>query len=435
MREFAWGVNAMNETPRVLRPNRLQLELRPSDLESLLSEEHRARAIWDFVEGLDLAALYDAIRAVEGHAGRPAIDPAILLALWIYATSEGVGSARALERLCEAHNAYRWICGGVAVSAHTLSDFRVLHGAVLDDLLTQSVGRLMAEGLVELTHVTQDGIRVRASAGASSYRRRQKLRTCLREARRQVEQLRRELDDDPGALSRREAAARERAARERQQRVKQALARMQEEEGQRGERAKTRPGEEKKEVRVSTTDPEARVMRMADGGYRPAYNGQLAADAASQIIVAVDVVTQGTDHGQIEPMREQIEQRYGTSPGAMLVDGGFVSLADIDAVEGRGCRVYAPTMQRPRAARVRDRRRHRRDTPATMRWRRRMRTPRAKRLYRLRAATSECVNAIARNRGFDKLRVRGRPKAKAILLWYALAHNAIRALSLRAALA
>jgi transposase len=425
----------MSDAPRVLRPNRSQLELRPSDLESLLAGDHRARAVWDFVEGLDLAALYTPIESVEGHAGRPAIDPAILVALWIYATSEGVGSARALERLCEDHDAYRWICGGVAVSAHTLSDFRVLHGAVLDDLLTQSVGGLMAEGLVELTRVTQDGIRVRASAGAGSYRRHQKLRTCLREARRQVETLRRELDEDPGALSRREAAARERAARERQQRVRQALARMQKEEKQRGERAKARPAEEKKEVRISTTDPEARVMRMADGGYRPAYNGQLATDAASQIIVAVDVVTQSTDHGQIEPMYKQIEQRYGSSPEAMLVDGGFVSLADIDAVEGRGCRIYAPTMQRSRAARARDRRRHRRDTPATLRWRRRMRTPRAKHLYRLRAATAECVNAIARNRGLDKLRVRGCAKARAILLWYALAHNAIRALSLRAALA
>ncbi len=175
-------------------------------------------------------------------------------------------------------------------------------------------------------------------------------------------------------------------------------------------------------------------MRMADGGYRPAYNGQLATDAASQIIVAVDVTTQGTDHGQIGPMRKQIEQRYGASPGAMLVDGGYVVLADIDAVEGSGCRVYAPPMQRPRAARARDRRRHRRDTPATLRWRRRMATPRAKALYRLRTATSECVNAIARNRGLEKLRVRGREKAKAILLWYALVHNAIRALSLRAAL-
>lgn len=424
----------MQETPRVLRPNRSQLELRPSDLESLLSVDHRARAIWDFVEGLDLSSLYDEIRSVEGHAGRPAIDPTILLALWIYATSEGVGSARALERLCEAHDAYRWICGGVAVSAHTLSDFRVCNAAVLDDLLTQSVAQLMAEGLVDLTHVTQDGIRVRASAGAGSYRRRQKLRTCLREARRQVERLRRELDDDPGGLSRREAAARARAVRERQERVKRALARLEEQEAERGVRAKARPKEERKEARISTTDPEARVMRMADGGYRPAYNGQLAADATSQIIVGVDVVTQGTDYGQIAPMHEQIERRYATSPEAMLVDGGFVSLGDIDAVEQRGCRVYAPVTERPRPARARDRRRHRRDTPATMRWRRRMQTARGKQLYRLRAATSECVHALARNRGLEKLRVRGREKVRAILLWYALAHNAVRALSLREAM-
>jgi transposase/gas vesicle protein len=424
----------MSDQPRVLRPNRAQLELRPSDLESLLSEDHRARAILEFVEGLDLSAVYEEIRAVEGHAGRPAIDPAILVSLWIYATSEGVGSARALERLCEAHDAYRWICGGVAVSAHTLSDFRVAHGGVLDALLTQSVAQLMAEGLVELTHVTQDGIRVRASAGAGSYRRRQKLRTCLREAGRQVERLRRELDDDPAALSRREAVARQRAACERQGRVKQALARMREEEQSRSERAKARPQEKKKEVRVSTTDPEARVMRMADGGYRPAYNGQLAADSTSQIIVGVEVTTQATDHGQIGPMYEQIERRYGRSPEAMLVDGGFVALDDIDAVEQRGCRIYAPVMQRPRAARSRDRRRHRFDTPATLRWKRRMRTAGAKRLYGLRAATSECINAIARNRGLDKLRVRGREKVRAVLLWYALAHNALRALSLRAAL-
>jgi transposase len=423
----------MSEAPRVLRPNRAQLELRPSDLESLLSEDHRARVIWEFVEGLDLSGRYEGIRAVEGHAGRPAIDPAILVALWIYATSEGVGSARALERLCEAHDAYRWICGGVAVSAHTLSDFRVEQGAVLDTLLTQSVGQLMAEGLVELSHVTQDGIRVRASAGAGSYRRRQRLRTCLREAGRQVERLRRELDDDPAGLSRREAAARQRAARERQARVKQALARMREEEEQRGERAKARPQETKKEVRVSTTDPEARVMRMADGGYRPAYNGQLAADPRSQIIVGVDVTTQATDHGQIGPMVEQIERRYGHPPEAMLVDGGFVALGDIDALERGGCRIYAPVMRRPRATRPRDRRRHRFDTPATLRWKRRMRTARARRLYRLRAATSECVNAIARNRGLDKLRVRGREKVRAILLWYALTHNALRTLSLRSA--
>jgi transposase len=263
----------MQQQPRVLRPNRAQLELRATDLEGLLPEDHRARAVWDFVEGLDLSMLYERIESVEGHAGRPAIDPGILLALWIYATAEGVGSARALERLCGEHDAYRWICGGVAVSAHTLSDFRVAHGEVLDALLTQSVAQLMAEGLVDLRRVAQDGLRVRASAGAASFRRRRRLREFLREAGEQVERLRRELDEDPAATSRREAAARERAARERRRRVQQALGEMGREEQRRTQRASRRLREEKKESRVSTTDPEARVMRMADGGFRPAYNG------------------------------------------------------------------------------------------------------------------------------------------------------------------
>jgi transposase len=430
---MARGGEVVQQEPRVLRPNRAQLELQPTDLEGLLPEDHRARAVWDFVEGLDLSALYERIESVEGHAGRPAIDPGILLALWIYATAEGVGSARALERLCAQHDAYRWICGGVAVSAHTLSDFRVAHGAVLDALLTQSVARLMAEGLVDLRRVAQDGVRVRASAGAASFRRRRRLREFLREAGEQVERLRRELDEDPAAMSRREAAARERAARERKRRVQQALAEMGREEERRSQRARSRPREQKKESRVSTTDPEARVMRMADGGFRPAYNGQLATDAGSQIILGVDVTAQGSDSGHVEPMCAQIERRYGAPPESMLVDGGFLSLEDIDFVERGGCRVYAPPMQRPRDPRSRDRRRGRHDTPATARWRRRMATRGAKRVYRLRGATSECVNAIARNRGLQQFRVRGLKKARAVLLWYALAHNALRGAGLRAA--
>jgi transposase len=430
---MARGGEVMQQQPRVLRPNRSQLELRATDLEGLLPEDHRARAVWDFVEGLDLSALYERIESVEGHAGRPAIDPGILLALWIYATAEGVGSARALERLCAQHDAYRWICGGVAVSAHTLSDFRVAHGAVLDALLTQSVAQLMAEGLVDLRRVAQDGVRVRASAGAASFRRRRRLRAFLREAGEQVERLRRELDEDPAATSRREAAARERAARERKRRVQQALAEMGREEERRSQRGRSRPREQKKESRVSTTDPEARVMRMADGGFRPAYNGQLATDAGSQIILGVDVTAQGSDSGHVEPMCAQIERRYGAPPESMLVDGGFLSLEDIDCVERGGCRVYAPPMQRPRDPQSRDRRRGRHDTPATARWRRRMATPGAKQVYRLRGATSECVNAIARNRGLQQFRVRGLKKARAVLLWYALAHNALRGAGLRAA--
>jgi transposase len=413
----------MDTSPRVLRPNRAQLELRPTDLESLLPEDHRARAVWEFVEGLDLTPLYERIRSVEGHAGRPAIDPAILMALWLYATVEGVGSARALARLCEQHDAYRWICGGVSVNAHTLSDFRVSHETVLDELLTKSVARLMDAGLVTLRRVAQDGMRVRASAGAASFRRRKRLRELEKEARTQVEALRRELDDDPAATSRRQTQARLRAAKDRQARVKRALAEMPEVE------VKKAP-EEKSEARVSTTDPEARVMRMADGGYRPAYNVQFAADTAAQVIVGVEVTNEGSDQGQLEPMLDQLDERYETTPADALVDGGFIKLEVIERVTARGCRMYGPVP----APRDPDRNPHRplpKDPPAVAAWRERMGRESAKRIYKLRAATSECVNAISRNRGLRQLGVRGRRKVRTVLLWFAIAHDMMRELALR----
>lgn len=265
----------MSETPRVLRPNREQLELRPTDLESLLPPDHRARSVWDFVCGLDLSPWYESIRSLEGEAGRPAIDPAILLALWIYATTEGVGSARAVARLCEQHDAYRWICGGVSVSHRTLSGFRVMHESKLDGLLTQSVVTLIDAGLIDLDRIAQDGMRVRASAGAASFRRRKRLRELERAVRGRIEKLRRELDDDPAATSRRVAAAREKAVQDRLSRVRRALAELKKREEEKSSEA------EKEAVRASTTDPESRVMKMADGGFRPAYNVQLAADVGS----------------------------------------------------------------------------------------------------------------------------------------------------------
>src|SRR5258705_3062015 len=193
--------------PRVQRPNRTQLVLRALDLEGVLADDHRARVVWDFVEGLDLRPLYETIKAVEGQAGRPPIDPAILMALWLYATLEGVGSARAVARLCEEHDAYRWVCGGVAVNYHTLADFRVGSGAYLDEVLTTSVAALMAEGLVSLQRVAHDGVKVRASAGAGSFRRGARLERLVAEATAQVEALKREVHDDPGATARRGAAA------------------------------------------------------------------------------------------------------------------------------------------------------------------------------------------------------------------------------------
>jgi transposase len=419
--------------PRVQRAQRDQMEWLPMVLDDLISPDHEARAVWAFVETLNLAPLYGRIAAVEGGPGRDPIDPKILLALWLYATIEGVSSARKLDGLCQHHHAYRWLCGGVSVNYHTLADFRTAHVELLDQLLTESVASLLSAGLVELKRVAQDGMRVRASAGISSFRRRRKLEECYAAAEEQVAALRAEAEEaDPAASSRREQAARERAARERAERLRQALEEMGKLEAQKESREKG----SKEKARVSTTDPESRIMKMPDGGFRPGYNVQFSTTTDTQVIVGVEVINSGSDGGQLAPMNEQIYERYGKSPDESVVDGGFSTLADIEALatSEHGSTVYAP---------VKDEEKKRKkgedpfaprpgDSAAVAAWRQRMGTTEAKEIYRDRAATAECVNAIARNRNLWFIRVRGLVKARAIALWYALAHNLRRALALRA---
>lgn len=413
--------------PRLVLPNRAQVELRPIDLESLLAAEHAARAVWEFVESLDLSPLYAKVQSVEGSAGRPAIDPRIYMALWLYATLEGVGSARALARLTEQHDAYRWILGGVSVNHHSLSDFRVQHAEYLDGVLTHSVAVLMVQGLVKLTRVSQDGIRVRASAGAASFRREETLTRCLQEAEEQVRLLRQELEEHPEATSRRQAAARQRAVEDRRQRVEAALEQM-------PEVSAKKPVFDKDKSRVSTTDAESRIMKMGDGGFRPAYNGQFAVDTETQIVVGVGLSNSGSDQGKLCPMLEQIQERYGRIPSEILVDGGFAGLKDLEKASEWGALVYAPV------AKPKDKTRDPyvplgTDSPSIAQWRQRMGTPEAKEIYKQRASTVECVNALARNRGLQRLLVRGQHKARALFLWFAIAHNVMRSLSLSAGFA
>jgi transposase len=398
-------------------------------LEDLLTPEHHARTVWQFVQGLDLTPLLQAIRAVEGGPGRPATDPRIWVALWLYATIEGIGSARALDCLCSNHHGFRWLCGGVTVNYHSLADFRVDHLDFLDNLLTHSVATLMEQDLVDLNRVAQDGMRVRASAGAASFRRRPTLEQCLQDAQAQVQRLHAELETDPAEANRQQQKARARAAREREERVRQALQRMPELEAK-------KKAEAKEQARVSTTDPEATVMKMADGGFRPAYNIQYSTDTKSQIIVGVDATTSGSDQGQMSPLVEQIHERFGEYPGAVLVDGGFAKHEDIEVVSqpSKGCTVYAP-VPKPKNDTTDRHAPHSKDSAAVAEWRQRMATAAAQIIYRERAATAECVNAQTRNRGLRQLRVRGLAKVKAIALWFAVAHNVMRALSLRAALA
>ena len=404
-------------------PNRKQLELRASDLESLLPEGHRARVVWGFVERCDLSVLYEGIKSREGTAGREAIAPEILLSLWLYATLEGVGSARGLGRLIESHDAYRWICGGVQVNYHTRSDFRSDQSEVMDELLTQSVASLMAVGVVKLSQVAQDGMRVRASAGTGSFRREEKLKGYLDAARARVQALKREIDADPGALTRRQAAARERAARERQKRIDQALARLPE-----LAQIKQRQGKKGEEARASITDADATVMKMGDGGFRPAYNAQYATDGESHVIVGAEVALVGSDQGQMTPMLERINERCGEYPEKMLVDGGFNSHEQIEAAS-QHTEVYAP-VPKPKDEKIDPHQPKPGDSKAVADWRERMASEEAKEIYKNRAAVAECVNAQARNRGLIWLLVRGKAKVKSVVLMYALAHNLMRMFAL-----
>jgi transposase len=326
---------AAKGAPRLVSADRQQLQWRAVDLESVVGPEHPARAIWALVERLDLSGYTAAIEAREYGPGRPAIDPQILLSVWLYAYSQGVGHAREVARLCAAHDAYRWLCGGVELNYHTLSDFRVAHEAALDEVFTQVVGVLWHQGLVRLERVAQDGMRVRAAAGTSSFRRAARLGPCLDQARQQVIEVKRAAADE--AASARQRAAAERAARERVERLEQAQQELAEVQAQRAQ-WKASERRRAREPRVSTTDPTARALHMPDGGWRPAYNVQWATDTAHDVIVGVGV-TNGNDAGEVAPMVSDIERRTGRAPAAHLVDGGYATVATVEGPRstGRSC--------------------------------------------------------------------------------------------------
>ena len=417
--------------PRLNKPERLQGEMRMESLDQRLDADHPVRLIWELVLGQDLSALYQKIDAVEGVAGRNASDPKVLFALWLYAATQSVGSARELERLCFEHRAYEWLRGSVPVNYHMLADFRVAHGGLLKELQVESLAGLIAEGLVNLDTAAQDGMRVRASAGSSSFRRQPTLEEAQRQAREHLDQLERDCDADAAGQTQRKHKARERAAQERLERVGKAIEAVQHIAAQREKRKK---GDGAK-ARASTTDPDARTMKMGDGGFRPAYNVQMATDADSGIILNMNVINEGSDAGQMKPMMDEIKHDLGEAPKILLTDGGFSTIADIEATTQGGTTVYTPVKEEakqkeagknPFAPKPKD-------SPTIADWRQRMGTDEAKQLYKLRAPTAELPNAHLRNQGVYQMRVRGLAKVKAALWWHVLALNLLRGVALRAA--
>jgi transposase len=416
--------------PRISLPDRSRLDPSPKRIDELISADHKARLIWALVEELDMEPLYQGVKSVEGHSGRPIIDPRILVALWLYATDEHIASAREVARRCSDCDPYKWICGGVDVCYHTLNDFRIDHPEWLGQQVVANIAAMRAEGVVSLDTLGQDGMRVRANAGNDSFKKAEKLAQVLEEAKQQWDELQQEFEHNT-ELSPAERAAQERAARERIERVKQAQKEVKQVAEQREKRRKG-DGET---ARASTTDPEARRMKMGDGGTRPAYNVQFTTDLNSLVIVGVDVVNAGSDAGQMEPMIQQIEADQESLPedAEYYVDGGFASNADLENVGQHGVTVYAPV----KAAEKKRQRGEdpyapkRGDTPHVACWRQRMGTAEAQEKYKQRSKT-EFPNATCRNRGLHQFLVRGLPKVKTVVLWYVLIHNFLRRIALRA---
>jgi len=423
--------------PRLRKADRGQ-RLKAVRLEELVSHDHPVRLIWDYVQTLDLQPLEKCIRAVEGVPGRNATDPRILLAIWLWASSDGIGSARVLERLCEECNPYKWLAGGVSLNYHLLSSFRSSHEAILDQFLKAHVSALLHQGLIELACVAQDGMRTRASAGAGSFRRRASIEECQKLVEEQLEELKRQEGEPLDAVARRQQAARKRHAEQRSERLAEARKVAEELQVKMEERLRRNPNEakdrspEELSTRASTTDPESRRMKMADGGTRPAYNVQLATTVGTGIIVGVSVSNQGSDGGLMGPMMDQIEESYGQRPSQYLVDGGFSCNADVESAHTSGITVFSPLRNEKKelAAGNDPYSRKPRDGAGVAAWRERMGTAEAKDLYKKRAATAEWVNAGMRNRGLYGVNVRGREKVGAVVLLQALVHNLFQTIRL-----
>jgi transposase len=419
---------------RLRSPERRQMEMVVQCPDDLVGPEHPVRMVMAVVENLDLSGFYESIKAREGQVGRDATDPRLLVGLWLYACIRGIGSARELARRCQESAAFRWLCGGVSVNHHLLSDFRVEHSDALDALFTQVIASLVDKDVVKVSRVSQDGVRVRVSAGASSFRREARLKKLLKEAGQHVEQLRKQLESPAysAGLTSQQKAARKRAAKEKQQRVEQAIAqlpelkRKQAAAAQRAGRGKFGEKVRKRQPRASTTDPEMRRMKMPNGGFNPAVNVQLATDTQSRAVIGVEVSQEGSDNvGLSEPMRQQVEERTGKKIEQHLLDGGYMRKEDIETAHRQDVDLFVP----PKPARNghnrgRELEPKSSDSAAILDWKRRMASEEGKEIYKQRAATSETVNADLRTyRGLSQITVRGLRKAKCVALWCALAYN------------
>jgi len=412
----AKSVNVRTAKPRVVEPERSQGQMRLEIPDLLVSASHPARLIWNVLGTVDLKAFEDKCESVEGRAGRSLLSPRMLLTLWLYAISQAIGSAREIARLMRTEAAFRWIVGDLQVSQHKLSQFRIGHGEALNELMTDVLASLMEKGLLTLDLVAQDGTRTRAAASAPSFRTHGSLLQCREQAALHLKAVLCAADDP--AYTHAQHIRREAAAREYQERVEAAIKTVAELQKERSPKDKP--------VRASTTDAQARVMKMGDGGFRPAYNVQYATAGSPlggpRTIVGVQVTSTGSDMGSLTPMAEQIQQRTGQLPQTVMADGGHAKHEDIAKMENKGIKLLVPVPDNAKPlAELTD------ADPGVLSWRQRMETPEAQQLYRARAGVCELPNAHQKSHhGITQFLVRGLDKVTCVVLLSALSSNLLQ---------
>ena len=400
---------------RIAEPQRAQGEMRFEIPDDMVPGSHVARVLWNMLGTLDLTAFGAKCESVQGKAGRSLKSPRMLLTLWLYAISKGIGSAREIARLVKTDVAYRWIVGDLEVGHHKLSEFRVGYGEALNTLMTDVLASLMEKGLLSLELVSQDGTRTRAAASAPTFRTYGSLLECREQAALHLKAVLASAGDPEH--TRAQQARREAAARDFQERVEAAIATVKELQEQR------KPSD--KPARASTTDAEARVMKMGDGGFRPAFNVQYAV-AGSELggprtVVGVQVSNVGSDMGSLTPMAEQLEQRTGKLPSVVLADGGHAKCEDIISMKTKGIDVLVPPADNAKSI---DQLKLEGVAPEIIAWRERMATPEAKELYRARAGLCELTNAHQKSHhGITEFLVKGIEKVTCVVLMSAIASN------------
>ena len=404
---------------RVKEPDRSQGVIRFEIPHETLPSAHPARVLWDVTGTVDLAKFLTRVKSVAGKRGRTTVSARMKLTLWLYAVSRGIGSAREIAALTESDDGFRWIVGNLEIGHHTLSRFRAHQGAALDALMTDILAVLVQKGVLSLELVAQDGIRIRAAATAPSFRQEPSLTECREQAALHLKAVL-AMADDP-TYSTTQHARRRAAALDYQRRVEAAIAELQ------MMQALAHPP---KKPRASTTDHEARVMKMADGGFRPAYNAQLATAGnplgGPRTIVGVRVTNIGNDSGAVTPMHDDIERRLGALPKVLLADANHSSHAGIRDAAARGVELLVPVPDssgRPRNS-TRD---QAANDPPIVAWRERMETDEAKRTYRARAGLCELSNAHLRSHhGVEQFLVRGLTKVTSVILFAAIASNVLQ---------